>query len=145
MHRAVLILLMAPLAAAGPLAGQATVGPHDVVEALHAALAAGDSAAALALLTDDAVIYESGVPEDRAEYRAHHLAADMEYAGATRREVTAREQRSLAPGVALVLSQIHTTGEFRGRAVDRRSVETMVVRQTAVGWRIVHIHWSARR
>ena len=50
--------------------------------AFHAALAAGDSAAALALLAPDAVVLESGEVETRAEYAAHHLAADIEFSRA---------------------------------------------------------------
>ena len=52
------------------------------VTAFHAALAAGDSAAALALLAPDAVVLESGEVETRAEYAAHHLAADIEFSRA---------------------------------------------------------------
>lgn len=144
--RSGLIATVLGVLAAGPAAAQATATPHEVVEAFHTALAAGDTAAALALLTEDVIVYESGGAENRQEYRAHHLAADMGYAAGTTRRVTAREERMLGDGgVALVLSQIHTTGEFRGRTVDRASVETMVLRRTPDGWRIVHVHWSARR
>src|SRR5215211_6274960 len=55
----------------------------DVVAAVmkyHAALASGDSAAALTLLTDDVTVLESGSVESRADYRAHHLPADIEFA-----------------------------------------------------------------
>lgn len=57
----------------------------DVVGALakfHGALAAGDSAGALALLSPDALILESGGVQTRADYQAHHLAADIEFARA---------------------------------------------------------------
>src|SRR5262249_34985242 len=40
-----------------------------VVQRFHAALAAGDSLAALELLSDDVVILESGGAETRADYR----------------------------------------------------------------------------
>lgn len=45
----------------------------SVIAKYHEALAAGDSTGALALLSDDAVILESGGVETRAEYRSHHL------------------------------------------------------------------------
>lgn len=48
----------------------------------HAALASGDSLAALALLADDVVVLESGSAESRSEYRSHHLASDIAFAQA---------------------------------------------------------------
>lgn len=67
------------------LTGPASVARQDssaVVAAVgrfHSALAAGDTAAALALLATDAIIVESGAVQTRREYRAHHLAADVEF------------------------------------------------------------------
>ena len=52
------------------------------VDRFHAALSAGDSTGALALLADDAVILESGGVETRDEYRSHHLPADIAFAQA---------------------------------------------------------------
>jgi hypothetical protein len=55
----------------------------DVVTAVarfHSALAAGDSATALTILADDVLVLESGSVETRADYRAHHLSADIEFA-----------------------------------------------------------------
>lgn len=54
------------------------------VSAFHAALAAGDSGAALAWLAPDAIILESGELETRADYAAHHLGADMEFSRAVK-------------------------------------------------------------
>ncbi len=54
------------------------------VERFHAALAAGDSVGAMALLTPDVLILESGGIETREEFRAHHLPADIAYATADR-------------------------------------------------------------
>ena len=51
----------------------------SAVAAFHAALAAGDSVAALELLAPDAQILESGSSETLAEYRAHHLPADIAF------------------------------------------------------------------
>ena len=52
------------------------------VERFHRALADADSAGALALLTADVQILESGGAQDRAEYRSHHLGSDIEFARA---------------------------------------------------------------
>lgn len=39
-------------------------------------------------------------------------------------------------------SEVHTSKD--GKALTLLSTETMVLKQTAAGWRIVHIHWSSR-
>jgi hypothetical protein len=48
-----------------------------------------------------------------------------------------------AANVAWIASESRNTGTFRGRAIDSMSKETMVLRRTPAGWRIVHIHWSS--
>ncbi len=111
----------------------------------HAALAGGDSTTALELLTPDVVIFEGGgVEASRDEYRSHHLPADIAFAGAVTREVTL-QRSGVAGDVAWVLSESRTTGSFRGRAIDSHGTETMILRRTDAGWRIMHIHWSSRR
>ena len=145
------VLLLAPAglrAQARPQAGSRPV-PGDsaavaaTVHRFHAALAAADSTAALALLAPDAVVLESGGMESRAEYRSHHLAADVEFA----RAVT--EQRGpvrvrVRGDAAWATSTGTTRGEFRGRAVDSAGAELMVLTRTPEGWRIAAIHWSSR-
>ena len=119
--------------------------PEETVHAFHTALAAGDSATALALLAPDGVIFESGgVEASRDEYRSHHLPADMEFAQAVTREVTSQQSGS-GGEVAWVLTESRTVGTFRERPVHSRGVETMLLLRTLEGWRIAHIHWSSRR
>ncbi|MBI2404010.1 MAG: nuclear transport factor 2 family protein [Gemmatimonadetes bacterium] len=131
---------------AAPLAGQQPPATASAaVDAFHRALQQGDSATALSLLAPDVVVFESGTRQlSREEYRSHHLGADMAFEGATATEVVARRAGE-AGEVAWVLSETRTMGTFRGREVDRSGVETMLLRRTADGWRIVHVHWSARR
>src|SRR5690606_29848204 len=51
-------------------------GAAEAVDAFHAALRAGDRDAALAVLAEDALIFEAGGAErSRAEYASHHLEA----------------------------------------------------------------------
>lgn len=113
------------------------------VHRYHAALAAGDSAAALALLAPDAVILESGGVESRAEYRSHHLPADIEFARAVRSEQGPIRVR-VQGDVAWASSTSTTQGEFRGRAINSAGAELMVLTRTPQGWRIAAIHWSSR-
>lgn len=130
----------APVRAASP----APTSPSQVVEQFHAALAAGDSSAAAALLDTGAVILESGDLETRAEYLAHHLPADIEFARAVRsvRQLRRADERD---GTAWVVSTSRSTGQFQGRAVDGDGAELIVLARSANGWRIVAIHWSSHR
>ena len=114
------------------------------VDAFHAALAKGDGATAAALLAEDVLIYEGGHAErSRAEYASHHAGADAAYAAAVPAKLT---QRSgvVEGGVAWVTSESRATGKYKDKPVDRVTTETMILRRTAEGWRIVHIHWSSR-
>ncbi|HEX6316039.1 MAG TPA: nuclear transport factor 2 family protein [Gemmatimonadaceae bacterium] len=127
--------------------GHGAMGDSAAVAAVVArytdALTRGDSATALALLSDDAVILESGGIETRAEYRSHHLPADINASKA-------------APGQrAPVHVRVHgevawtTTTSSRQRQVNGNTVtssmaELMVLVKTAAGWKISAIHWSTR-
>lgn len=120
-------------------------GPVAAVEAFHQALARGDGAAALALVDDEVVIFESGGAERSAdEYAHHHLGADMELAAATRRRVTDRQVHEKGD-VAWVTTCSETRGTFRERPIASRGTETMILERQAGGWRIVHIHWSSAK
>jgi ketosteroid isomerase-like protein len=118
--------------------------PAATVDAFHAALAAGDRDAALALLAEDLTVFESGFAErSREEYAGQHLGADMEFSAATEREVVSRANGE-AGDAAWVLTETRTTGTFRDREISSLGLETMVLRRIESSWRIVHIHWSAR-
>lgn len=115
-----------------------------IVDAFHAALARGDTAAAARLLTDDALIFEHGRAErSKAEYAGHHLPSDAAYAQATRHETTRRGGR-VTGDLAYVVSEGRTTGRFRDKDVDQVSVETMVLTRVGDDWKITHVHWSSR-
>lgn len=135
------------LLASAPLAAQEAGDSAAVlrtVHAFHQALAAGDSLAALEHLHADALIFESGHAETRAEYRSGHLRADIGFATATRREASA-EAVSLLGNAALYTSRTRTTGRVRDRDIDAQGTETIFLVRTPDGWRIRHIHWSSRR
>jgi ketosteroid isomerase-like protein len=114
------------------------------VQRFHDVIAAGDSLAALALLTEDAVVLESGGLETKAEFRQHHLPADISFAQSTKgeRRVHSVTRRG---DVAWVVATSTATGTFRGRAVDAAGAELIVLVRTPAGWRIGAIHWSSRR
>lgn len=134
-----LVLTGTPAAAEGPR------GPKEVVAAFHDALSGGDRAKVTELLASGVIIFESGGAElSREEYASHHLGADMEFAKATKVEVVDR-QAGEAGDAAWVLTRSRTTGTFKDRPVDLRGTETMLLRKTPDGWRIVHIHWSSAK
>ena len=145
------LTLVVPLLAL-PLRAQAqdrsTGGDSAAVVAaahkFHASLAAGDSAGALALLTDDVQILESGGIEDRTHYREHHLPGDIRYAMSVTSQ-RAIGQVTVRGDVAWIVSMSTTTGQSGGRAVNSEGAELMVLVRTSQGWKIAAVHWSSRR
>lgn len=113
------------------------------VAAFHDALARGDSAAALGLLAPDAVILESGSLESRAEYRSHHLPADIEFARALP-AVRGPLAVTISGETAWATATSETRGTFKERQVNSVGAELMILSKGAAGWRIRAIHWSAR-
>lgn len=116
------------------------------VERFRAALSRGDSAAVLAILAPDAVILESGDVETRAEYRRHHLPADIEYARAmpgTHTLVSAIVQGD----AAWVSTTSVSRGRMKGKTVNSAGAELIVLsrRNGDSPWQIRAIHWSSRR
>lgn len=131
----------APTVEAGLLSDEAREATA-AVDAFHAALRSGDTAAALALLADEVLIFEGGrVERSKAEYAAHHLAADAAFSKAVSSTLT-RRAGGASGDTAWVASEGRTTGEYRGRPIDRVTAETIVLRRSGGAWKIVHIHWS---
>lgn len=113
-----------------------------VVDRYHRALSDGDSATAVALLANDAIILESGDVETREEYRAHHLSADIEFARAVP-SVRGPVRVAIHGDVAWAISTAKTHGTYRGRPIDSQGAELMVVTREAERWKIRAVHWSS--
>ena len=148
---ATLMVVATPLVARGPSAGAAPQvllspsarGAAASVDAFHAALGRGDTRSAAALLADDALIFEGGgVERTKQEYASHHLAADAAFSQAVPSVVTRRAGNSNGI-LAWIASEGRTTGTYKGKATDRVTAETVVLRRTGRTWKIVHIHWSS--
>lgn len=126
-----------------PMADTAATTPVATVNAFHTALASGDTRAALGLLAEDVLIFESGgVERNRAEYANHHLGADAAFSAAVQRTLVSRSHGE-EDSSAWVTSVETIAGTYRGRAINSRSVETMLLRKVGNDWRIAHIHWSS--
>ena len=109
----------------------------------HTALETGDSLKALSLLSNDAVILESGSVESRSEYRSHHLPEDIKFARAVpakRSAVTV----TIAGLMAWTSGTSTAQGTFNERSINSMGAESMVLAKTADGWKIRQIHWSSR-
>jgi ketosteroid isomerase-like protein len=110
----------------------------------HAALEIGDTAAVKTLIAPDLQVLEGGEVETRAQYFAHHLAADIEFARAvpSTRTVVSYTRNG---NVAWLVSTSTSTGNFRGREVNSVGAELMILSGTPEGWKIRAVHWSSAR
>ena len=110
----------------------------------HAALETGDTAAVKTLIAPDLQVLEGGEVESRAQYFAHHLAADIEFARAvpTKRTVVSYIREG---NIAWLVSTSTTTGNFRGREVNSVGAELMILSGSPEGWKIRAVHWSSAR
>lgn len=117
---------------------------EDAVTAFQTALKSGDAEGAAAWLAPDVLIFEGGsVERSRQEYQAHHLAADMAFLKSAEVELLARTAGE-DDDVAWVNSQLRVRARSSsGREIRQRTTESALLRKTAQGWRITHLHWSS--
>jgi len=131
------------ISAGNALAGFETSEAEAVADNLHAALVAGDEEGVRNCLAASVLVFESGgVESSLEEYASHHMHADMEFMQGIEREILSRD--TWADGdQAVVSTRSRLSGTYKQRPVSLNSTETLVIRQTADGPRIVHIHWSS--
>jgi ketosteroid isomerase-like protein len=114
------------------------------VDRFFAALSAGDLERAGAELDPNVIILESGGAEhSEAEYLGGHAKSDAEFLKGAHHSLTRRTARTSGE-LAWVASESEMHAEQDGKPVTIASTETMVLRSTGTGWKIVHIHWSSR-
>ena len=119
----------------------------DAVAALErfsTALSAGDLSAAGAELDPSVLILESGGAErTRDEYLGGHAKHDAEFLKTA--HITLQRRIAEASGDLVWVgseSEIHASRGDKMLMIS--STETAVLRKTAQGWKIVHLHWSSR-
>lgn len=118
--------------------------PVAAVKALHGAISSGDAAKVQALLDPNVLILEGGnVERSRAEYASHHLPADLKFMQSVAYKLE-RQNGDTVGGLAWVVSEARLTGAREGKPVDLVSTETLVLKKSNAGWKVVHIHWSSR-
>jgi len=124
-----------------PEAAQAAAA---TVDRFFAALSVGDLDRAGAELDPDVIILESGGAEhSAAEYLGGHAKGDAEFLKTAQQKPGHRTAR-VGGDFAWVASESELVVQQDGKPVTIESAETMVLRSTAAGWKIVHIHWSSR-
>ena len=115
--------------------------PEQVIDAFYAELQSGNAAAALSLLSRDALIVEMGKTDRmRRDYATTHLPGDIEIAARARRELVSRRVGGAGDTrwVASTYRELDTRSDAKPTTVG----ETAVLRQVADRWQIVHLHWS---
>lgn len=136
-----------PASAAAPAPADGAQGanePTAVVEQFQKALSTGDTAAAAELLDPEVKIFESGgIERSKAEYASHHLTSDAAFLKTATLALQSRTGDAVGD-LAWVGSESRITASVKNKPVDLISTETMVLKKTPQGWRIVHIHWSSR-
>ena len=139
-----------PAAGRDTASAQLSVAPEatDAVVALErfsTALSAGNLDLAGAELDPNVLILESGGAErSRDEYLGGHAKHDAEFLQTA--HITLKRRSATAVGELAWVgseSEIHTTKD--GKPLGITSTETAVLKKTAAGWKILHLHWSSRR
>jgi ketosteroid isomerase-like protein len=116
-----------------------------VVARFHAALSSGDSTGALAVLSPDVMILETGNVETFAQYRSGHLVADMRASTGAKSTRTVM-QVTVAGDAAWVVSTSRTERtSTAGVTTASATAELMVLKRTAGAWKIAAIQWSSGR
>lgn len=141
LHLASLMLVTAAAATAQSADSVAAVA---VVNQYEAALAAGDSAKAVALLADDLLVLEAGSIETRADYLAHHLGADIKASAGVKGDRTVVKV-SVGGDAAYVITKTVRPPTGAQGSTGSELAELMVLSKTSAGWKIRAIHWSSRR
>lgn len=124
-----------------PAAAQAAVA---AVDAFGASLAKGNFTAVEAALAPEVIVLESGGAErSRSEYLGHHAKSDAAFLATAHVMLTRRTARAEGD-TAWVASESEMHIQKDGKPATLLSTETMVLRDSPEGWKIVHIHWSSR-
>ncbi len=122
----------------------AAVDAVAAVERFSVALGSDDLAKAGAELDPNVLILESGgVERSREEYLGGHAKSDAAFLKGA--HITLQRRTAQASGdMAWVGSESEIHAMKGDKMLMIASTETMVLRKTDQGWKIVHIHWSSR-
>ena len=115
-----------------------------VVDAFSAAIKAVRIDEAAKLLDPQVLILESGSSErSRDEYLREHAIADAAFMQTAQQQLRYR-QAQVEGNLAWVGTESELQTVKDGKPMTLLSTETMLLKKTTQGWKIVHIHWSSR-
>lgn len=138
-------LVLLALAACGRQdAAQDEVDVRTTLETFYGAMRTADTAAAMALIAEDAMFVEGGRLETREEYEKNHLPADISF----EKQVTGQRgpwRISFRDDTAWAIATTEYDGLFDGAPVAFTGAQLAVLTREDAGWRIRSIHWSSRR
>jgi ketosteroid isomerase-like protein len=139
-----LTILTGPLAAQqrNPADSAAVVG---VVARFHAALSSGDSTGALAVLSPEVMILETGNVETFAQYRSGHLVADMRASTGAKSTRTVMQVTVVGDAAWVVSTSRTERTNPAGVTTASATAELMVLKRAAGAWKIAAIQWSSGR
>ena len=148
MRKTILTLAVALTAVAALGAEPASDMPADTpaatVQALHEALSSGNASEVERVLDPNVLILEGGhVERSGKEYAEHHLPADLKFMKSVAYKLE-RQSGDTVGDLAWVVSEGRLSAVREGKPVDVVSTETLVLKRSAAGWKVVHIHWSSR-
>lgn len=119
----------------------------SVANGFNAALSSGNPQLLKTIAAPEVIIYEEGsIEQSFEEYSAGHLKSDMAFMAKIDRTIKSQqvfEDGKLA--TVLTYSEIHNKPTHLSSNIHRNMVETMVLKQTANDWKIIHIHWSSQK
>ena len=122
----------------------AAVEAVKVVDAFSAAIKAAKLDVASELLDPKVLILESGHSErSRDEYMGSHAIADAAFMQTAQQQLRYRQARAEGD-IAWVATESLLQATEDGKSLLLLSTETMLLKKTDAGWKIVHIHWSSR-
>ena len=119
-------------------------GVRAAFESFYGAMKTGDTAAAMAVVADDAVFVEGGRLETRDEYEKNHLPADIGF----EKQVSGKRgplKITFQGDTAWVIATTDYDGTFDGAPVSFTSAQLAILSRESGSWRIRSIHWSSRR
>jgi ketosteroid isomerase-like protein len=119
---------------------------ENTVSAYHEALENKDSTAAVALLSEQVIVLESGYIESYEEYLGHHLGADMEFSAGVAGTRTVKHVE-VNGNAGWVIATSTSKGTFREREINSAGVELILLTRVSrdAPWKIKAIHWSSRK
>ncbi len=145
-----LSMLVAPIPVLAQ-SGESMPSPADAVRSTMMSLAthyqAGDLDAAGKLFADGGgvhIIEGAGVNHGWADYRDHHLAPELEAFENFRYSYSAVEP-VVVGDMSYVTFRYELAADTESGHIESEGRGTAVLRKTADGWKIVHMHTSGRR